>query len=162
MGLKLMIYLLKINCNGLTWHLVLTGQTQNLAGVGCPTAFPAWEMIIEGRQQSGMIEVQKGQRSSYMTVMKGSVTTNLGGRLLRGFPILVLSLMVLAEIFISDIVRTFASCAKARKMWDLTRELGCYKAEEKVTEDRTKKTQVAFQRQKMCPMPCTSNTSITR
>lgn len=54
--------------------------------------------------------------------------------------------MVLDQIFISDIVRTFTFCAKPKKMWDLTRELGYHKAEGEGTEDWNKKSQVAFQR----------------
>lgn len=49
--------------------------------------FPAWEVISEGRKQQELREVQRGQRSSYMLLVKESVTTNLGGRLLRRFPI---------------------------------------------------------------------------
>lgn len=41
-------------------------------------------MIPEGRQQLGLVEVQRGQ--SFM-LMKGSVATNLEARLLRRFPI---------------------------------------------------------------------------
>lgn len=48
-------------------------------------------------------------------------------------------MVVLAQIFISDIVRIFTFCAKARKMWDLTRELRYHKAEEEGTEDWNKK-----------------------
>lgn len=73
-------------------------------------------------------------------------------------------MVVLAQIFISDIVRIFTFCAKARKMWDLTRELRYHKAEEEGTEDwnKKKKPQVALLQQKMCPMPCISNASIIR
>lgn len=70
--------------------------------------------------------------------------------------------MVLAQIFISDTVRTFTFCAKARKMWDLTGELGFHKAEEEGTEDGNKKTQKVLQQCKMCPMPCVSSTPIIR
>lgn len=70
--------------------------------------------------------------------------------------------MVHAQIFISDIVRTFTFCAIARKMQDLAEELGYPKSEEEGTENWNKKTQRVLQQHKMCPMPCVSNTPIIR
>lgn len=70
--------------------------------------------------------------------MKGSVAAKLRGWLLRIFPIWDWSLVVLAQIFLSDLVSTF-TCAEARKTRELTAELGYHTAEEEGTEDWNKK-----------------------
>lgn len=107
--------------------------------------FPTWEMITEGREQSWLIEVQRGQRNIYLPLTKGSVTTNLGGRLLRCFPFWVMSWWFFLKFSShSDVVRTFTFCAKAGRMWDLTRKLGYHKAEEEGTENWNKKSTGVF------------------